>query len=203
MKKFRELMLANKAWSREMHERHPDFFGQQTVGQNPDILWIGCSDSRVSPEQITQTRPGELFIHRNVANVIAEDDDNFGSVLQFAVEQLKVSHIVVCGHRGCGGIQSTLSGGTTGAVDRWLSDVREIGRQHDAELNAISDMDERVDRLVELNVRHQIRQLAETRVLQQALANGADIALHGLIYDLHTGLVKELDIETEALAACA
>ncbi|RIV88154.1 carbonic anhydrase [Aurantiacibacter xanthus] len=201
MKKFRELLLANKAWSHEMRERKPDFFGQQMRGQNPDILWIGCSDSRVSPEQITQTRPGELFIHRNVANVVSEDDDNFGSVLQFAVEELKVSHIVICGHRGCGVVEASVSGETTGAIDRWLGSVREVSLRHAEELAAISDQEERLDRLVELNVRHQVRQLARMRILRAAFERGEDIALHGLVYDLHTGLARELDIESDLIPA--
>ena len=196
MKKFRELLLSNKAWSREMRERKPDFFGQQMVGQNPDILWIGCSDSRVSPEQITQTRPGELFIHRNVANVVSDEDDNFCSVLQFAVEELHVNHIVVCGHRGCGGVEASLCGGTTGAIDRWLKPVREVGYAFSGELDRIEDPHARIDRLVELNVLHQVRQLAQMRIVRSALDRGQDIALHGLVYDLRTGLVKELETQS-------
>ncbi len=136
-----------------------------------------------------------------MANVVREDDDNFGSVLQFAVEELKVNHIVVCGHRGCGGVEASMDQGTTGAIDRWLGSVREVSKRHRDELDAIADREKKLDRLVELNVRHQIRQLSQTRVLRAALDCGRDIAIHGLVYDLHTGLTRELKIEPEASPA--
>lgn len=192
MKTFRELLLSNKAWAREMQERKANFFSDQANGQNPEILWIGCSDSRVSPEQITQTRPGELFIHRNIANIVHGGDENLGSVLQFAVEDLSVRHIVVCGHYDCGGIQATLAGGTDGPIDRWLAGTRTVLDSHRHELDAITDKGQRINRLVELNVRDQLIELSEQRVVREAWASGAELRLHGLVYDLRNGLISEL-----------
>lgn len=198
MKTIREILLSNKAWSDEMRERRADYFDRQTSGQNPDILWIGCSDSRVSPEQITQTRPGELFIHRNVANIVQPDDENFLSVLQYAVDVLKVPHIVLCGHLGCGGIAATLKGGTIGPIDSWLGNARSVAEQHSKELSQIENIDERVNRLVELNVREQLIRLAGLSIVRNAFEVGQNLTLHGWVYDMRDGIVSEL-LEIQSL----
>lgn len=192
MKTINEILLSNRAWAREMRERRADYFDRQTGGQNPEILWIGCSDSRVSPEQITQTRPGEMFIHRNIANVINFGDANFLSVLQFAVETLKVSHIVLCGHLGCGGVAAALKGGTSGPIDGWLSAPRALAAEHAAELRGIEDEADRVNRLVELNVREQVARLAELDTVKAALNSSREFIVHGWVYDMRCGIVSEL-----------
>ncbi len=198
MKTFEELMLSNRAWAREMRERKDSYFAEQAGGQQPEILWIGCSDSRVSPEQITQTRPGEMFIHRNIANLVHENDDNLSSVLQFAVEVLGVRHIVVCGHYGCGGIEAALKGGQSGPIGRWLEATNAQEPGHRAELDALSDHEGRAARLVELNVRDQIATLARTPIVRKALDGPDELTLHGLVYDLRNGLLTELLTLTEA-----
>jgi carbonic anhydrase len=192
MKTIRELLLSNKAWSQEMRERSPDYFTRQTAGQKPEVLWIGCSDSRVSPEQITQTRPGELFIHRNIANIVHPEDENFLSVLQFALEELQVPHIVLCGHYGCGGIEATLKGGTRGPINNWLAGARDVQDAHLAELEAIGDFALRANRMVELNVRDQLVRLGGLDIVQRAFARGQELTLHGWVYDLRDGLLSEL-----------
>jgi len=192
MKTIRELLLANRAWSQEMRERNRDYFTRQIAGQKPEVLWIGCSDSRVSPEQITQTRPGELFIHRNIANIVHPEDENLLAVLQFALETLEVPHIVVCGHHGCGGIEATLKGGTRGPIDSWLGGARDVQEAHRPELAAIEDFDERVNRMVELNVRDQLIRLGRLDIVQRAFARNQELTLHGWVYDLRDGIVSEL-----------
>ena len=190
MKTIRELLLSNMAWSREMRERKPDYFSCQTAGQKPEVLWIGCSDSRVSPEQITQTRPGELFIHRNIANIVHPNDENFLAVLQFAVEVLEVPHIVLCGHYGCGGIEATLKGDTRGPIDNWLGGARDVQEAHRRELEELEDFDQRLNRMVELNVRDQLVRLGQLETVRRAFGRG--LTLHGWVYDLRDGLLSEL-----------
>lgn len=192
MKTIRELMLSNKAWSAEMRERKKDYFTQQTAGQNPEVLWIGCSDSRVSPEQITQTRPGELFIHRNIANIVHPEDENFLSVLQFAVEVLNVPHIVLCGHYGCGGIAAALRGETDGPINSWLEGARGVRDAHRAELDAVDTEEACINRLVELNVRDQLVKLNNLPIIRQAFERGQDLTLHGWVYDLRDGILSQL-----------
>ena len=192
MKTIRELLLSNRAWSQEMRERNPDYFTKQTAGQKPEVLWIGCSDSRVSPEQITQTRPGELFIHRNIANIVHPEDENFLAVLQFAVAALKVPHIVLCGHYGCGGIEAALQGGTRGPIDSWLGGARDVQDAHIAELEAIEDFTLRVNRMVELNVRDQLSRLGRLDIARRAFDSGQELTLHGWVYDLRDGILSEL-----------
>ena len=192
MKTIRELILSNRAWSQEMRERTPDYFTRQIVGQKPEVLWIGCSDSRVSPEQITQTRPGELFIHRNIANIVHPEDENLMAVLQFAVEELRVPHIVLCGHYGCGGIEATLRGGIRGPIHNWLGGARDVQDAHLAELEAIPDFNQRLNRMVELNVRDQLIRLGGLDIVRRAFELGQELTLHGWVYDLREGLLSEL-----------
>jgi len=192
MKTIREILLSNRAWSLEMRERKPDYFTQQTAGQRPEVLWIGCSDSRVSPEQITQTRPGEMFIHRNTANLIHSADENLLADLQSAIDDFQVPHIVLCGHYGCGGIAASLEGCATGPMHSWLSGVRAVEEAHHAELAAIDGADERVNRLVELNVRDQLIRLGRLEIVRRAFARGQELTLHGWVYDLRDGIITEL-----------
>ncbi len=199
MKDYRQLLLANRAWAAERTDERADFFERQTAGQKPQFLWIGCSDSRVSPEQMTITQPGGMFIHRNVANLVDENDLNLMAVLQYAVTVLQVKHLIVCGHYGCGGVRAALDGGTTGPVDTWLANARAVHRAHRDEIDRIEDHDARANRLVECNVRDQLVHLARTEIVQQAFAQGQPLYLHGWVYGMHDGLIRpllEIDAET-------
>ena len=192
MKTIRELLLSNRAWSLEMRERKADYFTQQTAGQRPEVFWIGCSDSRVSPEQITQTRPGELLIHRNTANLIHSADENLLADLQYAIDELQVPHIVLCGHHGCGGIMASLEGCATGPMQSWLSGVRAVEQAHHAELETIDPVEERVNRLAELNVRDQLIRLGRLDIVRRAFERGQELTLHGWVYDMRDGIISEM-----------
>ncbi|MBY0304502.1 MAG: carbonic anhydrase [Sphingomonas sp.] len=197
MRHYKQLLLANKAWAKELTDENPEFFKRQIAGQKPDFLWIGCSDSRVSPEQMTMTPPGGMFIHRNVANLVNEDDLNLMSVLQYATDVLQVRHIMVCGHYGCGGLQATLAGGTSGAVDSWLTNARAVLHAHEHEVTSQLDDETRVNRLVEVNVRDQLIKLARTKLIQAAWARKQEVFLHGWVYDIRDGHIKPLlEIDT-------
>lgn len=200
MKEYKQLLLANKAWAVELTDEDPEFFSRQTVGQRPDFLWIGCSDSRVTPEQMTMTPPGGMFLHRNIANLVHEDDLNLLSVLQYAVDVLQVRHIILCGHHSCGGIKATLTGGVTGPVDKWLDVARGVLADHQDEIDAQPTEEAKVNRLVEVNVRDQLMRLANTETIKGAFARGQDLALHGWVYDIRDGHIKpmlEIDRETD------
>lgn len=192
MRKYKQLLLANKAWANELTDENPKFFQRQAVGQRPDFLWIGCSDSRVSPEQMTMTPPGGMFIHRNVANLVNDGDLNLLSALQYAVLVLEVRHVIICGHYGCGGIAATLDGNTDGAVDQWLAGARQVLAAHQDEVMVHQSSEERVNRLVEVNVRDQLVRLARTETVQTAWARDQDLFLHGWVYDIRDGHIKPL-----------
>ena len=192
MKEHKQVLLANKAWAREILDEDPDFFRRQSAGQRPRFLWIGCSDSRVSPEQLTDTQPGGMFLHRNIANLVHADDLNLLSALQFAVDELQVTNIVLCGHYACGGITAVLDGGVTGPVDRWLDEARRVRRDHADEIDVLADHEARVNRLVEVNVRDQLLNLARTDTVQAAFARGQELTLFGWVYDIRDGLLKPL-----------
>lgn len=199
MRDYKQLLLANKAWATELVEERADFFSRQTVGQKPEFLWIGCSDSRVSPEQMTMTPPGGMFIHRNVANLVNDSDLNLMSVLQYAVDVLGVRHIIVCGHHGCGGVAAALKGGTQGPVHEWLATARGVRDVHVGEVAAQGSEDAQVNRLVEFNVRDQLIRLARTPTVRDAFARGQELWLHGWVYDIRDGLIKpmmEIDSQT-------
>ena len=200
MRQYKQLLLANKAWAAELTDENPDYFSRQTAGQKPDFLWIGCSDSRVNPEQMTMTQPGGMFIHRNIANLVDPDDLNLMSVLQFAVDVLGVRHIIVCGHHGCGGIKATLQGGTQGPVDHWLDTARQVLAEHADEIEAQPTDDAKINRLVEVNVRDQLLRLARTDTVQAAFARDQELWLHGWVYDIRDGHIKplmEIDRDTD------
>ncbi|WP_375427730.1 carbonic anhydrase [uncultured Sphingomonas sp.] len=192
MKDNKQLLLSNKAWAAELLDEDPQYFTRQVMGQQPKFLWIGCSDSRVSPEQMTQTSPGRMFIHRNIANLIDRDDMNLMSVVQFAVDELKVPNVIVCGHHGCGGIKATMAGGTTGPIDRWLDNARAVRLAHADEIDTLPDDEARVNRFVEVNVRDQLLNLARTRTVQDAFAREQPLILYGWVYDIRDGLLKPL-----------
>ena len=192
MKNYKQLLLANRAWALELTEEKSDFFERQTLGQKPEFLWIGCSDSRVSPEQMTMTPPGGMFIHRNIANLVNHDDLNLMSVLQYAVTVLGVKHVIICGHYGCGGVKAALDGGTTGPVDEWLKTARDVASDHWEEMNNQTTPEAKINRLVEFNVRDQLVNLARTETVQKAFAGDQDLWLHGWVYDIRDGRIKPL-----------
>lgn len=202
MTDHKQLLLANKAWAEELTEQQPDFFSRQTAGQKPDFLWIGCSDSRVGPEQMTMSPPGSLFMHRNIANLVDERDLNLMSVLQYAVDVLGVKHIVVCGHYGCGGVAAALDGHTVGGVHHWLSPVRDLRVEHADELHDHDTHKGKVNHLVEINIRTQVAKLANTKTVQEAFLRDQELHLHGWVYDIGTGLIRTLlEIDRDSSAS--
>jgi carbonic anhydrase len=188
-----ELFERNRAWASAMVARDPAFFSELARRQTPAYLWIGCSDSRVPANQILDLRPGEVFVHRNVANVVVHTDLNCLSVLQYAVDVLRVHHVIVCGHYGCGGVAAALDGGRHGLVDNWLRHVADVAETHDAELAALGD-EERLARLCELNVVEQVANVCGTTIVGDAWARGDDLTVHGLVYDLEDGLLRDLAV---------
>ncbi len=174
-----------------MREASPDFFLRLSQQQAPDYLWIGCSDSRVPANQIIDLPPGEVFVHRNIANVVAPSDLNFLSVLQYAVEVLKIRHVLVCGHYGCGGIRAALSDEDHGLIDNWLNNIRLVKRLYAAEFETLSG-EAAVDRLCELNVVEQVKNVAQTTIVRNALDRGADLTIHGIVYGLKDGILRQL-----------
>ena len=188
------LKANNRAWAARMIARDAGFFSRLERQQTPEYLWIGCSDSRVPANQIVDVDPGHIFVHRNVANLAPPQDANYLSVLQFAVEVLKVKHIMVVGHYGCGGVNAAVDGKRRGLVDHWLHPIREVCHAHRHELDAILDPDARLDRLCELNVIRQVRNVASDIIVQGVWARGQDLCVHGWIYSLGDGLVTDLGV---------
>jgi carbonic anhydrase len=191
---FKQLFENNRKWADQMKAEDPDFFGKLAQQQAPEYLWIGCSDSRVPANQIVGLLPGELFVHRNVANVVIHTDLNCLSVLQFAIEVLKVRHIMVTGHYGCGGVRAAMGNAELGLIDNWLRSIKDIYQQHRVALDAIADETKRVDRLCELNVMQQVANVCHTTIVQSAWRHGAELSVHGFIYDIHDGLLRDLGL---------
>jgi carbonic anhydrase len=191
---IQDLIAKNRAWAQSKTAADPGFFQRLVAQQAPAYLWIGCSDSRVPANEIVGMDPGELFVHRNVANLAPPQDANYLSVLQFAVQRLKVRHILVVGHYGCGGVLSALRNERLGLIDHWLSPIRELVRLHAAELEALPDEAARHDRLCELNVLRQVENVATDPIVTQAWSEGADLTVHGWCYALATGLVNDLGV---------
>jgi carbonic anhydrase len=187
------LKAKNRAWAKRMVSADPDFFRRLARQQAPEYLWIGCSDSRVPANEIVGMEPGELFVHRNVANLAPPQDANYLSVLQFAVDVIKVKHIMVVGHYGCGGVAAAVDGQRRGLVDHWLHPIREVYHEHRHELETIADQRLRLDRLCELNVIRQVRNVATDVFVQDAWARGQDLCIHGWVYSLANGLVRDLN----------
>lgn len=191
METLKHLLDNNRKWAAAVSTADPDFFKGLAGQQSPEYLWIGCSDSRVPANQITDLAPGEIFVHRNVANVVAETDFNVLAVLQYAVDVIKVRHIIVCGHYGCGGVQAALENFRHGMIDNWLAGIRSIRRKHQVELEEL-DPKKRLDRLCELNVLHQAKHVARTTIVEDAWERGQKIFIHSWIYRLDTGLISTL-----------
>ena len=192
MDSVKKLLMGNKAWVMDKLSVHPDFFTSQAEGQQPEFLWIGCSDSRVPAEDITGTEPGELFVHRNIANLVIHTDFNMLSVLQYAVEVLKVRHIIVCGHYNCGGVKNAMTHQDFGLLNKWLRHIKDVYRMHQRELNTIADYEARYDRFVELNVTEQVRNIAETSIVQRAWNKENRPLVHGWVYDVRTGYLNAI-----------
>jgi carbonic anhydrase len=188
---YKKLLLENKAWAKQKVEQDPEYFNRLAHLQTPEFLWIGCSDSRVPANEITGTQPGEIFVHRNVANLVVNNDVNLLSVLDFAVTQLKVKHVIVCGHYGCGGISAAATKKDFKPVlNMWLRNIKDVYRLHQAELDNIQNEDKRIDRLVELNVEEQVYNLAKTSIIQRAWKKEERPDLHGWVYGLKDGIIK-------------
>lgn len=191
MLNYELLLQENKTWAADMLKADPDFFNKLSELQTPEYLWIGCSDSRVPANQITGTMPGEIFVHRNVANLVVNTDVNVLSVLDFAVNHLKVKHVIVCGHYGCGGIKAAISNNDFKPVlNMWLRNIKDVYRIHRSELDLLQDDDKKTNRLVELNVMEQVFNLAKTSIIQRAWKNEQRPDLHGWVYGLKDGLIK-------------
>jgi carbonic anhydrase len=190
---YEKLLQENKTWAREMVEQDPEYFNRLAHIQTPEFLWIGCSDSRVPADKITGTQPGEIFVHRNIANMVIHTDVNLFSVLDFAVNHLHINHIIVCGHYGCGGIKAAMTNHDYNYVlNMWLRNIKDVYRLYRDELESIEDMDARADRLSELNVKEQVLHLAKTSVIQRAWKYGKKPDLHGWIYGVQNGLIKPI-----------
>jgi len=189
------LLQNNKAWAAARVKQDPTFFSRLEKLQAPEFLWVGCSDSRVPANEIVGLDPGELFVHRNVANVVVHTDLNCLSVLQFAVDVLKVKHVIVCGHYGCGGIRAAMEKQSHGLIDNWLRHVQDVERDYEDELAMIADQQARENRLCELNVAEQVRNIARTTIVQDAWRNGHGVQLHGWIYGLKDGLISDLRVK--------
>ncbi|MDY0349630.1 MAG: carbonate dehydratase [Desulfobulbaceae bacterium] len=196
MRVLNHLFERNSHWAAGIKQADPDFFLKLSKQQKPEYLWIGCSDSRVPANQIVDLLPGEIFVHRNIANLVIHTDLNCLSVLQYAVEVLRIRHIIVCGHYGCGGIKAALEGGEHGLIDNWLRHIRDICRLHRARLEATADDREKFDLLCELNVREQVINICHTTIVRNAWSSGMELAVHGWIYSIGNGILKDLDLCT-------
>ena len=194
MKHLKKLFDNNLAWAKKIKQQKPDFFSDLSKQQSPEYLWIGCSDSRVVAEQLVGLQPGELFVHRNIANVVVPTDLNCLSVIQFAVEVLKVRHIIVCGHYGCGGIKASMESIEHGLIDNWLCHIKSVHQKNEDQLLAINNQTDRLNRLCELNVIEQVNNVCHTTIVQRTWRNNKELSVHGCIYTLETGIIKDLNV---------
>jgi len=193
---IKQLFENNREWARRTLDEEPGFFARLSAQQSPEFLWIGCSDSRVPANEIVGLLPGELFVHRNVANLVVHTDLNCLSVLQYAVDVLRVKHVIVCGHYGCGGVRAALNRDRLGLIDNWLRHVQDVVEQHQQLLAPIADEPGKIDRLCELNVIEQARHVCQTTIVQEAWGRGQALAIHGWIYGLHDGRLRDLGVST-------
>lgn len=200
MDSLNHLMENNREWAKRIKQEQPGFFEQLSKQQKPEYLWIGCSDSRVSADAIIDLPPGEVFVHRNIANVVVHTDLNCLSVIQYAVEVLQVKHIIVCGHYGCGGVKAAIENVDHGLIDNWLQNIRDVYRYHDAELDAMDNLEARRDRLCELNVIEQVSNVRHTTMVRKAWKRGQELAVHGWIYRLEDGLLQDLGVTKTGLS---
>ena len=191
---LKDLLSNNRKWAEKIKAEDPEFFTKLSRQQSPEYLWIGCSDSRVPSNQIVDLMPGEIFVHRNIANVVIHTDLNCLSVIQYAVEVLKVKHIIVCGHYGCGGIRAALEKRSFGLIDTWLRHIKDVYRHHQDRLDALTDEKERLNLLCELNVIEQVANVCHTSIVQKAWESGQELSVHGWIYSIEDGILKNLDV---------
>lgn len=191
---YRKILDNNKEWVESTLAEDPNYFTDLAKGQTPPLLWIGCSDSRVPANEIIGAKPGEVFVHRNIANMVVHSDMNMLSVLDYAVNVLKVKHVLVCGHYGCGGIKAAMGNDSVGIIDNWIRHIKDVYRLHKVELDGIKDETERFNRFVELNVIEQVCDLAKTSIVQSAWKNGQELSLHGWAYGLNSGFVTDLNV---------
>lgn len=197
MQVYNSLLEGNRQWVKEMTDKDPKFFDNLAQGQNPEVLWIGCSDSRVPANQITGTNPGDIFVHRNIANMVVHSDMNLLSVLDYSVNVLKVKHVIVCGHYGCGGVRAALGNGQNGLVDNWLRHIKDVYRTYNDELDSIENEEDRFKRLVELNVIEQVFNVSKTSIIQNNWKDRNYPIIHGWVYSLETGLIKDLNVSID------
>lgn len=192
MKSYEELLSNNKNWAATKVEQDPNYFSRLVDIQTPNFLWIGCSDSRVPADQITGTQPGEIFVHRNIANMVVHTDLNLLSVLQYAVEFLKVKHVIVCGHYGCGGVKAAMTNQNYGILNKWLCHIKDVYHYHKHEVNEAKSDNDKLNKLIELNVQEQVNNLAKTSIIQKAWKQNNMPHLHGWVYDLHDGIINPI-----------
>lgn len=195
---YESLLEGNKTFVANTLKEDEQYFEKLANGQKPPILWIGCADSRVPANQITNTKPGEIFVHRNIANMVIHTDMNMLSVLDYAVNVLEVKHVIVCGHYGCGGVAAALTSKTYGIIDNWLRHIKDVYRLHAFELDLISDGTQRANRLVEFNVLEGVHNLCKTSIIQNAWENGKTLSVHGWVYELSTGFITDLKVSTNS-----
>lgn len=195
---YDSLLQGNKEWVAATLKEDPQFFDRLSAGQAPPVLWIGCSDSRVPANQITNTMPGDIFVHRNIANVVTHTDMNLLSVLDYSVNVLKVKHIIVCGHYGCGGVNAALGDNQVGLIDNWLRNIKDVIRIHEREMSTIKDPQKRADRLVELNAIEGAANVMSTSIVQNAWASGQELSVHAWVYSLKTGLISDMQVSASS-----
>lgn len=193
---YQDLLKGNEKFVADALKTDPQYFDKLAQGQNPPVLWIGCADSRVPANQITNTKPGEIFVHRNIANMVIHTDMNMLSVLDYAVNVLKVKHVIVTGHYGCGGVIAAMGNSEFGIIDNWLRHIKDVYRLHADELDRISDPKMREDRLVELNVIENVYNLCKTSIVQNAWGKGQELGVHGWVYSIETGIIKDMEVST-------
>ena len=191
---YKKILENNKKWVEKKLALNPEYFNNLAEGQRPPLLWIGCSDSRVPANEIIGAEPGEVFVHRNIANMVVHSDMNMLSVLDYAVNALKVKHVIVCGHYGCGGIKAAMENNSIGIIDNWIRHIKDVYRFHQHELNSIQDENERFNKFVEVNVKEQVLDLAKTSIVQNAWNNGQELSIHGWVYGLNSGYVTDLGL---------
>ncbi len=194
MRVLKDLFARNRKWAGKIKERDPDFFAKLSEQQSPEYLWIGCADSRVPANEILDLLPGQIFVHRNIANLVIHTDLNCLSVIQFAVDVLKIKHIIVCGHYGCSGIKAAMDNEEHGLIDNWLRNIKDVYRYHEQRINALASDKERFDLLCELNVAEQVANICHTTIVQNAWKAGQELTVHGWIYSIEDGILKDLDL---------
>ena len=191
---YKKILDNNKEWVETALAKDPNFFADLAKGQTPPLLWIGCSDSRVPANEISGAKPGEVFVHRNIANMVVHSDMNMLSVLDYAVNVLKVKHVIVCGHYGCGGIKAAMGNQSIGIIDNWIRHIKDVYRLHNTYLDAIEDETERFNKFVEINIKEQVFDLSKTSIVQAAWKSGQDLSIHGWVYGLNSGFVTDLEV---------